>query len=269
MLRDVFFPKERRQPENVDHSEHRVFYWKPHSGHRNFGDHLAKVIVTKVLADHGHLIEEQVRQPRQLLSVGSVLHFAEDGAVVWGSGVNGKVMRAADHRYRRLDVRAVRGPKTRAFLMDKGIAVPEVYGDPALLLPHLFPGRFARDVQRAVAVVPNLHDLQTLQQEGVADLVSPLDGWNRCIEQILQAELVVSSSLHGIIIAEAYGVPARYVRFSEVENPFKYDDYMQGTGRDRMEAARSIAEAVEMGGMAPPRFDPAPLLAAFPLDVWN
>ncbi|HEY6640506.1 polysaccharide pyruvyl transferase family protein [Povalibacter sp.] len=257
-----------------DFPEIEAFSWSPPPGHRNFGyrnfgDHLARVIVSKVLADHGHLLEEEVVRPCRLFSVGSVMHFARSGDVVWGSGVNGKEMDDSRHVYEHLDVRAVRGPLTREFLGKRGIAAPEVFGDPALLLPHLFPGRFIRTGTKSHVVVPNLHDLKTVVKQGVADVVSPLQSWNRCVEQILQAQFVVASSLHGIVIAEAFGIPARYVRLSEWEKPFKYDDYALGTGRDRMEFARSIEEALEMGGMKPPSFDHKALLAAFPIDLWR
>ncbi|CAN7729110.1 polysaccharide pyruvyl transferase family protein [Pseudorhodoferax sp. LjRoot39] len=252
-----------------DFSEIEVFSWSPASGHRNFGDHLARVVVSKVLADRGHVIEEAVRQPRRLLAIGSVIHFARTGDVVWGSGVNGKEMDPAVHRYSQLDVRAVRGPLTREFLLARGIAVPEIYGDPALLLPVLFPGRFVPVARRPHVVVPNLHDMRLLTEQGAKDLVSPLDSWNRCVARILEAEFVVSSSLHGIVIAEAYGIPARYVRLSETEKSFKYDDYMRGTGRGPIEAATSIAQALEMGGQPPPVFSAQALLDAFPLDLWQ
>lgn len=39
---------------------------------------------------------------------------------------------------RKLDVRAVRGPVTRAILMDYGYSVPEVYGDPAIIMPEIY-----------------------------------------------------------------------------------------------------------------------------------
>lgn len=267
-LRGLFAPK-LQAPLGVDAPDIDVFFWQPASGARNFGDHLARVLVTKILADRGHVIEEAVKAPRRLLTIGSVLHFARTGDVVWGSGVNGKAVDEDHHRYASLDVRAVRGPLTREFLMGRGIAVPEVYGDPALLLPWVFPGRFQPLRRKAHVVVPNLHDLEELRRRGVADLVSPLQGWNRCIAQILEAELVVSSSLHGLVIAEAYGIPARYVRFTDTEKPFKYDDYTMGTGRGRIEAATSIEQALEMGGMAPAVFDAQRLLDAFPIDLWE
>lgn len=263
-------PRDRTEGENDIASFPHVdlYYWKPAGNYLNFGDHLAKIIVSKILAEHGHVLEEETSRERRLLAIGSILHFANDGDVVWGSGVNGKIAPTA-HQFNALDVRAVRGKLTRAFLLERGIAVPEVYGDPALLLPHLFPGSFVKNTQTGYVVVPNLHDLAIARQTGLQHIVSPLWSWNRCVEQILKGELVIASSLHGLIIAEAYGVPARYLRLSEEENIFKYNDYMSGTGRADITPAFSIEEALEMGGMTPPVFDPKPLLSAFPLDLWD
>lgn len=254
--------------QSFDYPHVDLFFWKPEGNKLNFGDHLAKVVVIKLLADRGHLLEEETAESRRLFSVGSVLHFAGDNDVVWGSGVNGKVD-PRHHTFRDLDVRAVRGPLTRNFLMERGIDVPEVYGDPALLLPYLFPQRFARHTQSPYVVVPNLHDLAIAQKMRLHHVVSPISSWNRCVTDILKGELVISSSLHGIIIAEAYGIPARYLRLSETENIFKYNDYMMGTGRTAIEPAGSVEEALEMGGMAPPVFDPEKLLNAFPFDLWS
>ncbi|WP_293776187.1 polysaccharide pyruvyl transferase family protein [uncultured Oxalicibacterium sp.] len=245
-----------------------LFYWKPSSNRHNFGDHLSRVIVTKMLADRQYLLDEETPQSRTLLAIGSILHFAHDGNVVWGSGVNGKIAAEA-HRFNTLDVRAVRGPLTQAFLQERGIEVPSVFGDPALLTPTLFPNRFVVDTQHRYVVVPNLHDLHIVQQLNLAHVVSPLATWNRCIADILKGELVIASSLHGLILAEAYGLPARYLRLSEEENLFKYNDYVMGTGRGEIEAARSVDEALEMGGMSPPQFDPHRLMDAFPYDLWD
>jgi len=242
-----------------------LVWWKPREG-LNFGDVLSEVVVTKILADHGHTLSSQTAMPARLLGIGSILHLARDGDVVWGSGVNGKIP-SEKHVYRGLDVRAVRGPLTQHFLQKKGISVPAVFGDPAILLPILFP-ELRPDPSYDHLVVPNLHDTAILQHSGVRH-VSPTLGWNVCVREILKAKLVIASSLHGIIVAEAFGIPARYVRLSERESPFKYEDYALGSGRSRLEAAGSIEEAREMGGMEPPQLERERLLSQFPLDLWE
>ncbi|WP_227006318.1 polysaccharide pyruvyl transferase family protein [Rufibacter latericius] len=220
------------------------------------------------MSDRNHLLEEETIQRRTMLAIGSVMHFAHDNDVIWGTGVNGKVD-VNEHQFSTLDVRAVRGPLTREFLQKRGIPVPEVYGDPALLLPHLFPGRFRKTGQKRYVVVPNLHDLKTVRSLGLENVISPVWGWNKCVEEILKAEFVIASSLHGLIIAEAFGIPACYIRFTETENLFKYNDYLMGTGRGEVEFATSVAQALEMGGMPAPQFDATKLLAAFPIDLWE
>ena len=244
-------------------------YWSPASGF-NFGDYLSRVTVELTLASRGLTLGDEVRQQRQLTAIGSVLHFAQTGATVWGSGVNGKI--AADrHVFDDLDVRAVRGPLTRAFLSDRGIAVPEVYGDPALLLPHLTGDRFKATRELGPVFVPNLNDLahlDAIESSGVP-IILPTQSWNRCVSAILRHSFVLASSLHGLIIAEAYGVPARFVRLSEHEHLFKYEDYYRGTGRETFAYATSIQQGLEMGGEPLPVFDHAKLLAAFPFDLWD
>jgi pyruvyltransferase len=246
-----------------------LFVWRPSTGKINFGDFLSRVIVDLMLGTQGCTLGDETHRAFQLLAVGSVLHFASDGAVVWGSGVNGKIA-VEKHRFKRLDVRAVRGPLTREFLVNRGIPAPDVYGDPGLLLPWLAPKRFKRVQGKGPGFVPNLNDLAYLDRSDANGVpaISPLDSWNRCVAAILQHDLILASSLHGLIIAEAYGIPARYVRLSEEENLFKYRDYYAGTGRPNFGFARSIAEGLEMGGEALPRFDPGPLMRAFPFDLW-
>lgn len=123
----------------VERAERRaLFWWQPKNGGVNMGDHLSKVIVSCVLALQDKTLLEKRDLRQKLIATGSVLHFAKDGDTVWGSGINGKIP-AERNTFSTLDVRAVRGPKTRAFLLERGIAVPEVYGDPGLLTPMFSP----------------------------------------------------------------------------------------------------------------------------------
>lgn len=224
---------------------------------RNFGDLLGPLIVRELVAQLG-LGASAAASGRRLFAVGSVLHFGRPGDVVWGAGRNAK----ADPPREGLDVRAVRGPRT-------AVDYPDAIGggDPGLLLGGLRPDLLVDPARRSgVTVVPNLNELrQVRDRRGVLSPRAPLA---RVLRTIARSTLVVGSSLHGVIVAEALGVPARAVRAVE-EPAFKYEDYFLATGRDPDEVVvGSVEEALERGGAPAPTWDPVPLLAAFPLDLW-
>jgi pyruvyltransferase len=148
----------------------------------NFGDLLGPAIVRMMLKRRGLGTHSKV--PVRLLSVGSCLHFAQDADVVWGSGVNGKVP-IESHTARILDVRAVRGPRTRSFLVERGINVPEVYGDPALLQPLLMPELLSVPKKYTVTVVPNFNDLKLNPAWRLsAKALNPCSGLAHCLQRI-------------------------------------------------------------------------------------
>ena len=222
-------------------------------------------------AEYGITFEDEAICDRQLLTVGSVLHMAEDNAVIWGSGLNGAVSES-DHRYKSLDVRATRGPITREFLRRRGISSPEIYGDPALLIPTLTRSRFTKTNEIEIGLVPNLFDVGIASSEiekiGGIHLIDPMRSWDTVVSDILRCKFVIASSLHGLIIADAFGIPARYTRFTDHEPDLKYIDYYLGTGRD-FSPANTIGEAINMGGCPALRYDPAEIIAAFPKDLWK
>jgi pyruvyltransferase len=88
------------------------------------------------------------------------------------------------------------------------------------------------------------------------------------IEKILDSKFVISSSLHGVIVAEAYGIPAKLLRIAETEPLFKFNDYYAGTGRDHFEFATSVEEALQMGGEEPFKCDLEALYNSFPFEYW-
>lgn len=250
----------------------RVVRWNPERspGVRvdNFGDLLGPLVVARLAAETTSGVAPA---GRSLLTIGSILQFAGAGDVVWGSGINAKLRPRRLEVTRALDVRAVRGPLTAAMLEAEGTAVPATFGDPGLLLPSLFPEtRRLADPdrrEREVVVVPNVNDAD-LDTDG-HPVVSPVGEPWAVIAEILRSGFVVGSSLHAVITAEAYGIPARAVR-SPSESIVKYLDYYEGTGRPGVQLADSVAHAVELGGVPlATTFDPADLTAAFPVDLWD
>lgn len=231
----------------------------------NFGDRLGPLLVGRMLAMH-KVDPRTAVSDRRLLSVGSVLHFARDNDVIWGTGVNGK-MSDDGYLFHTLDVRAVRGPRTRDFLCSRGLNVPAIFGDPALLLAHLMPelAKVAQAKRYPLTVVPNFNDFPAY--EPTPALLNPCAPVEACLQRIAQSEFVVGSSLHAIVVAESLGIPARLIS-SPLESPFKYQDYYLGTGRTNADVATTVEEALRMGGEQVPIFDPGPLLGAFPFDLW-
>jgi|WetSurMetagenome_2_1015567.scaffolds.fasta_scaffold165055_2 pyruvyltransferase len=236
-----------------------LVYFTPANHISNFGDALSPKIVERIIKTP--LIKEQ-NYNHQMLAIGSILHFAKNDDIIWGSGLNGKIAKT-NCTFSRLDVRAVRGPLTRKFLLSKGIKCPEIYGDPALLMPLLFP-ELKANPQKDYIVIPNLNEMDAYKN--FPNLVLPTEECMTVVKKILEAKLVISGSLHGIIVAEAFGIPARLLRITTKEHIFKYKDYYLGTNRPNFKFATSIEEALQMGGEPMPVINLKALLESFPYD---
>lgn len=233
----------------------------------NFGDYLGIVIVERIIQDPVRVYKKTKKSEKKLLGLGSLLYFANTGDVLWGTGCNYKYTKRKDYSFTVLDIRAVRGPLTKAFIEDLGIRCPEVYGDPALLFPYLFPEfKKKRNPTHPFIIIPHFYEKSLFQP--ASNVISPTEPWNKVIRMILDSAFVISGSLHAIIIAESYGIPARYLRLSENEPLFKYKDYYAATGRDSFCFATSVKEALYLGGEPPIKFDPKPLWNAFPFEFW-
>ena len=247
-----------------------LYWWQPRDGRINVGDHLSKVMVEAILALRDLELTGKRDLRRRLFAIGSVLHNARDGETVWGSGINAKIPENM-HRFRSLDVRAVRGPLTRQWLAGRGIDVPEVYGDPALLMPAFYPRELVgATTQTDFLVIPHFNEPVDRYAAWHDHLLLPSTPPLAFVRALLGARTVVSSSLHGVILAEAYGIPAVYLDSGNGEARFKYDDYYAGTGRSSWRSGTGVGGCLGLGGHAP--FDLAALqhglLATFPYDLW-
>ncbi len=198
-------------------------------------------------------------------STGSILHYARNGDVIWGSGFRENPL--TENRFQHLDVRAVRGPKTREFLLKMGVKCPEVYGDPAILMGHLFPEFKKQKPIYDYIIIPNIGEISCFIP--YKNVVLPTLPWGEIVQYMMQSRLVISSSLHGIIVAEAFGVPARLLKMTWIEPLLKYEDYYESTGRPNFKYAKSVKEALKMKGEIPRRIDINPLLQSFPWDYFE
>ena len=175
---------------------------------------------------------------------------------------------------RKLDVRAVRGPKTKGALDKLGIKCPEVYGDPAMLMPLIYQP--INKKTNMTVVITHLKDEKEMCDRYASDIVITdmvTDDWRKKIDLIVSAKRVISSSLHGLILAESYGVPAILLRPKAESSLFKYEDYYLGTGRNNLPIVNSIEEGMQydMKNYSFPLIDRIQnrLIESFPIDMWD
>lgn len=257
-------------PLQAQETENLALFWWKEGDFINFGDHISQILVERIVGCPVKYYNKKTpNQTKKLLATGSIYFFANEGDVVWGSGVNGKRLLRKHYFFKHLDVRSVRGPLTRQFLKEKfDIDAPEIYGDPALLFPYLFP-EFRRSQEPKNDYLVIIHYLDESQFIERGDkYVLATDPWDVVVRAILDSKFVISSSLHGVLIAEAYGIPAKILRIGEGEPLLKFYDYYLGSGRDGFEYATSIEEALIMGGEPPIQCDLEKVYNAFPFEYW-
>jgi len=242
-----------------------------HKKFDNFGDCLSLKLVERIVGEPVIAYRKGVhKRIKKLLAIGSIIMMAGNNDIIWGSGVNGKDLDLKLYKFDQLDIRAIRGPLSRQFLIEKlNITCPEVYGDPALLMPFFFPEFVKKEnPARDYIVIPHYSENLFFPESSYPEVVYTSDPWDEIIEKILDSKLVVASSLHGIVVAEAYGIPARLLRVTKNEPMFKYQDYYSGTGRPDFKYASSVEEALVLGGESPPVCDLQKLYESFPIEYW-
>jgi hypothetical protein len=141
--------------------------------------------------------------------VGSVAKIVQSRHTVLGSGI----MTADPILCATANWRWVRGPLTRRAVKKNGGHCPEVYGDPALLLPRIVAA--SPQKKHALGIVPHYVDHASVRDQWPdLPVINVLNADPReVIREITQCEKIISSSLHGIVVAHAYGIPAAWVKF--------------------------------------------------------
>jgi len=219
----------------TDRNSVKVFWYK---SIQNFGDSINPILIELLTGKKAVWVNPLYYRKKHVLPVGSILSTANSHSVVWGSGFLSEEDECVE---RPAEVRAVRGPGSRQKLLEGGIECPGVFGDPALLLPKVY--RPTIEKAHRLGIVAHYADanndwLKGLEnEEGVTLLNVQEPDPLRFIDEVLSCEKIASSSLHGIILADAYGIPSIWIKLSdEVKGGgFKFLDYFTSVGRQDRE----------------------------------
>lgn len=241
----------------------------------NLGDFLSKVVVEYLLQKEDISLNSDVNSTKHLYAIGSILLMGYQNAVVWGSGFpyEPSFLRSLFHRstFRKLDVRCVRGPRTKKTLEKLGYNCKENYGDPAVLMPLIYNPTITKKTEYVVIPHYSMEDKYNgiIPNDNIVSMNTT--DYRYVIDKIVSAKKVISSSLHGIILAESYGVPAVFLCDREQKFNYKYEDWYLSTGRTNYSLETDIKRAIEYINTTVPDLSKMQktLIDTFPYDMWE
>jgi len=168
-----------------------------------------------------------------IMMVGSILPFANEHSVVWGTGF----MHAQSTMMGMpKKITAVRGPLTLKRLQELGYDGKAVFGDPTMLLDWSFSG-LSHGYE--YGVIPHYIDRKLV--EGWPDDILFIDiqqrDFKNIYRQVWDCKKIITSSLHGLILADICEVPALWVKLSNnlAGDDMKFHDYFASIGRKDVE----------------------------------
>lgn len=243
-----FFRKtEKFYPNNIIKSlevsfsnDYIIVYW--YDSTDNFGDQLNPILIR-------NLFGKQIFHPKKIINIknkpvytaiGSILqNLNYNNLEIWGSGFISE-----DSKINKVPkkIHAVRGPLTRKLFIKQGIPCPEVYGDPGILVPKIYSPLTKKEY--VLGIIPHFVDKESEVIKGLKFkykedilIIDIQKDWKNVIENINKCEFIASSSLHGIITADAYNIPSLWIKLSNniIGGHFKFQDYMLSVNRNQME----------------------------------
>lgn len=229
---------------NVTFNQNNLFWY---NRTLNFGDWIGPYLFEKINGSSPIYKEPKNEDIESVtLSVGSIINLTKRNAIIWGSGIMDKqTFFLKPHK-----TLAVRGPLTRKRFLEMGYDCPEVYGDPALLMPRYFNPEVEKTHE--VGIIPHNIDLERITNlyknvEGVK-VISVLDSVENVISHMLSCKHIVSSSLHGVILGNVYKIPTAWVHFSLnlPGDDVKFYDYFLSIGMSDISGPIDLREASQL-----------------------
>lgn len=122
---------------------------------------------------------------------------------------------------------SVRGELTRQRAIELGADCPAVFDDICSVLPAFI--KPAEKVVGRVGFVRHYADREYIRPDGMVE-IDICAGVERVVSEVTACEKIYSQSLHGIVLADVYGIPVERVPCSLLTD-WKFDDYESGARR--------------------------------------
>tara|TARA_Y100000780_G_C13667109_1_gene410907 strand:+ start:149 stop:1648 length:1500 start_codon:yes stop_codon:yes gene_type:complete len=228
-----------------------IIYWKYNYGLGNFGDELSHILTNTILDKSKTKLYHNHRDNNHdsMIGVGSYIHAGKEGDRIWGSGI---LDNFKHNNLDKLKYHSVRGYKTIDKIKKAGVNTENIkIGDPALILPYLYKPEMNDKFRDKIIIIPNhaKMDLYERRMKEIKDkdneyiLIDPcLTNIKTIIDAIYSSKFVISSSLHGLIISDAYKKPNVWFYEKMEYGDFKYYDYYSSIKIDEPKFIKNIDE---------------------------
>ena len=225
---------------------HVYYSFSPTSKNGNIGDGMNPLFFNHFLSNPiyfpiqwGGSVSRTNRSYPCIFGAGSILGVIPHNAsqdIICGSGFIKEDMPVQKPN----QILSVRGPLTRKKYLDAGIDCPETYGDLGLLLRYIIPPPSTVCKKYKVGFIPhyidyNLPIVQQCREKGWKIInICQSETPNIFVEELHECDMILSSSLHGIILADTYNIPAYHIILSNnvIGGEFKFRDYYGSVGRE-------------------------------------
>ena len=212
-------------------TEAQAYWWRDNPpfgtgrGIQNFGDCLTPLLLERFAGVRSAWAPPETAR---VVCVGSIL---EHLPARWTGTVAGAGKLAEESR---VDLRAARILALRGPLSAHGIPGDYVVGDPGLLADELVMTPTRR---HPLGVVPHWSDTRLATDPAFMIpgrvVIDPCDDPLKVVRTIGECEAIVASSLHGIVLADAFGIPRQIeycASFEREGGMFKFRDHCAAVG---------------------------------------
>lgn len=201
----------------------------------NFGDAINPYLFGKVT---GRTVVrcEKPSYKEHVIGVGSIANWANRFSIIIGAGLADK----NDKICNLSRISLLRGPISADIARTCGNKSNFFVGDPVLALPKI--SSFKRNKNCDIGIIPHYVDYDktkalmenTNSSIRLIDIRLPLKEF---MHEVLSCRNIISSSLHGMIVSDAYGIPNIKVKIGDsvLGDGTKFEDYFLSVGRPEKE----------------------------------
>lgn len=156
---------------------------------------------------------------------------------IWGTGFISYNEKDSPFYRKGINIVAVRGELSKMRvekILGRNLDIPT--GDAGILATELFEEKIEK--KYSVGIIPHFKEKDETEFKELVErfedaiYIDVMDDPMLVIQQIAECENIISSSLHGLVVADAFHIPNLHVKVTEnlLGDGFKFDDYYSAYG---------------------------------------